>query len=81
MADEKLIELIKVDPKIMHGRACVRGTRIPVSVVLDCLAAGMSEDEVLEDYPTLSREGIRACIAYGSLLAREEVLPIGLIAK
>jgi uncharacterized protein (DUF433 family) len=67
---------IQIDPEVAHGQACVRGTRIPVSVVLDCLAAGMSEAEILGDYPTLSIEGIRAATAYGAKLAREEILPL-----
>lgn len=73
-----LLELISVDPNICHGQACVKGTRIMVSVVLDCLAAGMAEQEILEEYPTLTVEGIRAAAAYGSALAREEVLPLKL---
>jgi uncharacterized protein (DUF433 family) len=48
-----------------------------VSVVLDCLAAGMTEPEILAEYPTLSVEGVRAAAAYGAALAREEVLPLG----
>tara|TARA_Y100000294_G_C8491951_1_gene311116 strand:+ start:442 stop:603 length:162 start_codon:yes stop_codon:yes gene_type:complete len=47
-----------------------------VSIVLDCLAAGMSDHEILEDYPTLSAEAIRAAAAYGAALAREENFPI-----
>ena len=69
-------DLIEVDPEILHGRAHLRGTRIPVSVVLDCLAAGMAEPEILEEYPTLTLEGIRAAAGYGAELAREEVHPL-----
>jgi uncharacterized protein (DUF433 family) len=65
---------ISVDPNICHGRACVTGTRIPVSVVLDNLAAGLSEAEILTSYPGLTHETIPACIAYAAELAREEVL-------
>jgi uncharacterized protein (DUF433 family) len=68
-------ELITVDPSVCHGQACVRGTRIMVSVVLDNLASGLSEDEILRSYPTLTREGLRAAAAYGAALAREEVVP------
>jgi uncharacterized protein (DUF433 family) len=49
----------------------VRGTRIPVSVILDCLAAGLGEDEILQQYRTLNVEGVRAAAAYGAALARE----------
>ncbi len=67
-------ELIASDPEILHGQAHIRGTRVPVSVVLDCLAAGMNEAEILSEYPTLTTEGIRAAAAYGADLAREEIL-------
>ncbi|MDQ3913975.1 MAG: DUF433 domain-containing protein [Actinomycetota bacterium] len=70
-------ELVRLDPTILHGQAHIRGTRVPVSVVLDCLASGMSEDEILAEYPTLTVEGIRAAAAYGAELAREEVRPLG----
>lgn len=65
---------ITVDPDICHGQACVAGTRIPASVVLDNLAAGVSEPEILESYPRLTPEAIQACIAYAADLAREEVM-------
>jgi len=71
-----MLDYISVDPLICHGQACIRGTRIQVSVVLDCLAAGMTEQEILDAYPTLTVEGIRAAAAYGAALAREEVLPL-----
>ncbi len=48
-----------------------------VSVVLDCLAAGMGEQEIIKQYPTLTVDGVRAAAAYGAALAREEVLPLG----
>jgi len=68
--------LIVTDPDVVGGQARVRGTRIPVSVVLDCLAAGLSEDEILRQYPTLTVEGVRAAAAYGAALAREEIHPL-----
>jgi uncharacterized protein (DUF433 family) len=69
-------DLIVTDPDVVHGQARVRGTRIPVSVVLDCLAAGLGEDEILRQYPTLTVEGVRAAAAYGAALAREEIHPL-----
>ena len=69
------LDLITVDPNICHGQACIKGTRILVSVILDCLAAGMSEQDILAEYPTLTVDGIRAAAAYGAALAREEVFP------
>jgi uncharacterized protein (DUF433 family) len=71
-----LLSQITIDPAICHGQACIKGTRIPVSVILDNLAAGLTEQEILSEYPTLTREGIRAAIAYAAELAREEVTPI-----
>jgi uncharacterized protein (DUF433 family) len=65
---------ISSDPMIAHGRACVRGTRIPVSVVLDNLAAGLEGDEIVRSYPPLTIEDVRACVAYGAELARERVI-------
>jgi len=65
---------ITIDPQICHGQACITGTRILVSVVLDNLAAGLSEDEILASYRGLRRESIQACIAYAADLAREEVV-------
>ncbi len=61
---------------MVHGQARIRGTRIQVSVVLDCLAAWMTEDEILAQYPTLTVQGIRATAAYGAALAREEIDPL-----
>jgi uncharacterized protein (DUF433 family) len=71
-------DLIAVDPQAVHGRGQVRGTRIPASVVLDYLAAGMREVAITEEYPTLTAEGIRAAAVGGAGLAREEIqdLPI-----
>lgn len=67
---------ITVDPNVCHGQACVAGTRIPVSVVLDNLAAGVPEGELLASYPGLTHESIQACIAYAADLARERVLAL-----
>ena len=69
-------EHISVDPNVCHGKACIRGTRVMVSVVLDNLAAGQSVEEILESYPSLSEEGIQAAIAYAAELARERVVSL-----
>lgn len=69
-------EHITVDPSVCHGRACIKGTRIMVSVVLDNLAAGLSEEEILKSYPSLTRQDIHAAIAYAAELARERIVPI-----
>ena len=66
---------LRTDPAVMWGSLCVRGTRVPVTVVLANLAAGMNEDEMLESYPSLTRDGIRASAAYASeLIASERVV-------
>ena len=70
------MQLIFADPRVMHGQAVIAGTRVPVSVILDCLAAGMAADEISAEYPVVSIAGIRAAAAYGAELAREELLPI-----
>ena len=67
-------EQITVDPHVCHGVACIRGTRVPVSVVLDNLAAGLSVPEILQSYPSLSEEAVQAAIAYAADLARERVV-------
>ncbi|HEX4956142.1 MAG TPA: DUF433 domain-containing protein [Thermoanaerobaculia bacterium] len=57
---------IAVNPSVCHGQACFQGTRIPVSVVLDNLAAGVQAEEILGSYPSLRPESIRAAIAYAA---------------
>ena len=64
---------ITFNPDILGGRACVRGMRIPVSIVLTYLADGATEDDVLRDYPDLEREDIRQVLTYAAWLASEEV--------
>jgi len=65
---------ITVDPSVSHGQACIEGTRIPVSVVLDNLAAGQTVAQLLVSYPSLTSEAVQASIAYAADLARERVL-------
>ena len=72
----KWADYISVDPAVCHGKACIKGTRIMVSVILDNLAAGASPEEVCRDYPSLSGEAIRAAIAYAAELSHERVIPI-----
>lgn len=67
---------IMVDPLVCRGRACVQGTRVMVSVVLDNLAAGLSPEEIMRSYPLLMREDIQACAAYAAALAHEEIFPL-----
>jgi uncharacterized protein (DUF433 family) len=65
---------IAVDPTICHGQACIRGTRIPASIVLDNLASGLSAAEIVKSYPSLTPVAIQAAVAYAAELARERVL-------
>lgn len=67
-------DYITVDANICHGNACIKDTRIMVSVVLDNLAAGLSMDDILRSYPSLKRESILAAIAYAADLARERII-------
>ena len=61
-----LLDRISIDPAVRFGKPCVRGTRIAVGDVLGYLAGGMSEDRLLTDFPQLTREDIRACLAYAA---------------
>lgn len=67
---------ITADPTVCHGKACIKGTRIPVSVVLDNMAAGLPPEEILASYPSLTPEALRAAVAYAAELARERVIPL-----
>jgi len=68
-------ERITSDPNVCHGRACIKGTRIMVSVVLDNLAVGRSIEQVMSSYPSLLREDVQATIGYAADLAREQTIP------
>ena len=67
---------ITVDPRVCHGKACIRGTRVMVSVILDNLAANVPVEEILRNYPTLRPDDLQAAIAYAADLARERVIPL-----
>lgn len=70
-------ERIVVDPKVMAGKPIVRGTRIPVDAIVKRIAEGMSIKEVLEDYPNLSEEDVKAALKYAaSIITGEEILPV-----
>jgi len=69
-------DYISVDSAICHGRACVKGTRVMVSVILDNLAAGLSQAEIIESYPTLTEEAIQAAIAYAAEITRERFVTL-----
>jgi uncharacterized protein (DUF433 family) len=67
---------ISVDPKVCHGQACIKGTRIPVAQVLGMLANGDTIETLLKAYPSTTREDILACLDYASSLAEEQVTPL-----
>lgn len=76
MKREDLLKRISVDPHVCFGKACIRGTRIWVSLILDNLAEGLTEEELLRAYPQLKRDDIRAALAYGAETTKERVIPI-----
>jgi uncharacterized protein (DUF433 family) len=77
-----LLERIAIDPELCGGKPCIKGTRTWVSLVLDFLAGGMTEAELLAEYPQLVHDDVLAAIAYGAEAAREHVVlvPVGRVA-
>jgi uncharacterized protein (DUF433 family) len=69
-------EYISIDPQVCHGQACIKGTRIPVHQILSMMAHGDSVEDLLNEYPSLTREKIMACLDYASMLAEEEFDPL-----
>ncbi|MDQ3021803.1 MAG: DUF433 domain-containing protein [Bacteroidota bacterium] len=76
-----LLERISINPNICFGKPCIKGTRIWVSLILDLLSEGVTEAEIIEDYPSLTKKDIRAAIAYGSEMSRERFVEIPLENK
>lgn len=75
--EEKLLNRIVVNPKVMVGKPVIKGTRIPVDAIIKRLAGGMSLREILEEYPNLKEEDVKAALEYAArVLAGEEVVPI-----
>jgi uncharacterized protein (DUF433 family) len=71
-----MYERISINPKVCHGQACIRGTRIPVHQIVRMLANGDTIEELIEEYPSLERNDILACLDYAASLAEEQVTPI-----
>ena len=71
-----LLDRISIDPKICFGKPCIKGTRIWVSLILDFLASGETEAQILAAYPQLHPEDIRAALAYAAEVARERIVPV-----
>jgi uncharacterized protein (DUF433 family) len=76
MTREELARHISVDPRVCFGRPVIRGTRIWVALIVDNLAEGVAEDELLRCYPQLTREDIRAALAFAAEMTRERILPV-----
>ena len=69
-------DYITVDPEVCHGKACIAGTRVLVTTVLDNLAAGMDSEEIARSYPSVSPEAVRAALCYAAALANERVVSL-----
>jgi uncharacterized protein (DUF433 family) len=79
--DQFLHERISIDPKVMVGKPVIKGTRIPVELIVRMLAQGISESDILREYPRLKLDDIRAALAYAAeTLANEDVLPLAVTA-
>jgi len=68
---------ITIDPNICHGQACIKGTRIAVHQIIGMLANGDTIEDLLKEYPSLTRDDILACLDYAASLAEEQITPIG----
>ena len=73
-----MYERISINSKICHGQVCVKGTRIPVHQVIGMLANGDTIEKLLEEYPSLKREDVLACLDYAASLTEEQITPINL---
>lgn len=71
-----MFERITFDPKVMGGRACIRGMRLTVSHVVNLVANGMAVDEICREYPVIEPEDVRQALQYAASLAGEEVYPL-----
>jgi uncharacterized protein (DUF433 family) len=67
---EHLLKRITINPEICHGKPTIRNKRYPVELILDLLSSGMSEEEIIDDYPALEKESIMACLAYASQITK-----------
>ena len=76
MNKEELLKRISIDTKICFGKPCILGTRIWVSLILDNIAAGISEEEILSAYPSLTKEDIRAALTYAAELTHDRYVSL-----
>ncbi len=80
MTKQDMLKHISIDSKICHGQACIKGTRIPVHQILHMLANGDAIEELLEEYPSITRDDILACMEYAASLTEEQVTADEVIA-
>lgn len=71
-----MFERVTIDRNVLHGEPCIRGMRIPVHLVVSLVAAGMTTPEILEEYPDLEAEDVRAALDYAAYVTREQVIPV-----
>jgi uncharacterized protein (DUF433 family) len=76
MTHQELLDRITLTPEVCGGRPCIRGTRIEIAIVLDALSEGLSPEQIVDHYPSLKTEDIRAAVACAAELARENVRKI-----
>ena len=76
MTHQELLDRVTVNPQVCGGKLCIRGTRIYIAIILDALAEGLSPEAIIDHYPSLTTEDIRAAAAYAAELARENVWKI-----
>jgi uncharacterized protein (DUF433 family) len=74
MNHHELLQRISINPDVCGGKPCIRGHRIWVSLILDFLASGMTFEQILQEYPQLTNEDLRACVAYASEMTRERTV-------
>lgn len=67
-------KIVFIDPDLHHGEPCIKGTRVPVSIIVGSIADGMTFDEVITEYPQLTNEAIRAALAYAAEIVRQDIL-------
>jgi len=78
MKNIQRLDRITIDPEVMRGQPCIRGLRIPVSLIVKLIASGKTIGEILEDYPELKEEDIRQALEYAAWVVSEETLPVTL---
>ena len=76
MEDEKIFERISSDPDILHGKPCIKGTRIPAYLIVFLVGEGVSIEEIIKDYPSLTPEDIKAAVKYASKLCEYEAYAV-----